>query len=185
MDHSRTAVRLEPRNPFAQFDLGAALFEHGAPTNALVHLAEAARLLPNGYDRNYNAVDLHFILAAAQYRLALYPQCIQSTETVLRLAPEHPRANYMMAMAQAWSGETASTLPFFEKAAKSEPRLAQLPDYFDLLSRNYVSQGMYEEGLKVSERAYSLAVAAGRGQQAARLQQRAAECRRLGAKGKS
>ena len=182
MEHSRTAVRLEPRNPFARFDLGAALFEHGDPTNALVHLAEATRLLPNGYDRNYNAVEMHFLLAETQYRLDLYPQCIQSTETVLRLAPEHPRANYMMAMAQAWTGETALTLPYFEKAAKSEPRLGQLPDYFDVLSKNYVSQGSYDEGLKTSERAYQLAVAAGRSQQAAKLQQRAAECRRRGAK---
>jgi tetratricopeptide (TPR) repeat protein len=185
MEHFRTAVRLEPRSPFAQFDLGAALYEHGDPTNALVHLAEAARLLPNGYDRNYNAVDMHFLLAETQFRLALYAQCIQSAATVLRLAPEHPRANYMMAMAQALTGETALTLPYFEKAAKSEPRLAQLPDYFDLLSRNYVSQGMYDEGLKMSERAYQLAVAAGRSQQAAKLQQRAEECRRRGAKGKS
>jgi len=182
MEHSRTAVRLEPRNPFAQFDLGAALFEHGDPTNALVHLTEATRLLPNGYDRHYNAVEMYFILAEVQYRLGLYAQCIQSTEAVLRLAPEHARANYMMAMAKAWSGDTVLTLPFFERAAKSESRLAQLPDYFDLLSRNYVNQGSYDEGLKASERAYQLAVAAGRSQQAAKLQQRAAECRRLGAK---
>ncbi len=93
MEHSRTAVRLTPRNPFAQFDLGAALFEHGDPTNALVHLTEATRLLPNGYDRHYNAVEMYFILAEVQYRLGLYAQCIESCEVVLRLAPEHARAN--------------------------------------------------------------------------------------------
>ena len=184
MDHSRTAARLEPRNPFAQFDLGAALFEHGDPTNALAHLAEAARLLPNGYDENYNSVEMHFILAQTQSRLALYDQCIPSVETVLRVAPEHPRANYMMAMARAWIGETRSALPFFEKAAQSEPRLAQLPDFFDLLSRNYLSQGLYDEGLKASETASRLAAEAGRSQQAAKLQQRAEECRRRGAAGK-
>ena len=63
--------------------------------------------------------------------------------------------------------------------AQSEPRLAQLPDYFDLLSKNYVSQGLYDDGLKTSERAYRLAAAAGRSQQAARLQQRAEYCRNL------
>jgi tetratricopeptide (TPR) repeat protein len=184
VEHSRTAVRLEPRNPFAQFDLGAALFEHGDLTNALDHLAEAARLLPNGYDENYNAVEMHFILAQTQYRLALYAQCIPSVETVLRVAPEHPRANYMMAMARAWIGETRSTLPFFEKAAQSEPRLAKLPDFFDLLSRNYLSQGLYDEGLKASETASRLAAEAGRSQQAAKFHQRAEECRRRGAAGK-
>jgi carbamoyltransferase len=72
-----------------------------------------------------------------------------------------------------------------EKAAQSEPRLAQLPDFFDLLSRNYLSQGLYDEGLKASETASRLAAEAGRSQQAAKLQQRAEECRRRGAAGKS
>jgi hypothetical protein len=90
----------------------------------------------------------------------------------------------MMAMARAWIGETRSTLPFFEKAAQSEPRLAKLPDFFDLLSRNYLSQGLYDEGLKASETASRLAAEAGRSQQAAKFHQRAEECRRRGAAGK-
>jgi tetratricopeptide (TPR) repeat protein len=180
MEHTRTAVRLEARNPFAQFDLGAALAEHGDLTNAVVHLAEAARLLPNGYDRTYNAIEMHLILAQTQYRLALYAQCIPALETVLRLAPEHARANYLMAMTRAWLGETRPTLPFFEQAVHAEPHLGQLPDFFDLLSRNYLNQGLYDEGLKTSEQAARLAATAGRSQQAAKLQQRAEECRRRG-----
>jgi len=183
MDHSRTAVKLEPRNPFAQFDLGAALFDHGDPTNALPHLAEAARLLPNGYDRNYNSVEMHFLLAQVQYRLALYAQCIPSAEAILRVEPGHARGNYLMAMARAWTGETSQTLPFFEKAIQGEPRLGQLSEFFDLLSRNYVTQGRYDDGLKAAEKGARLATAAGHAQQAALLDRRAQECRgRLGAK---
>lgn len=178
VEHSRTAVRIEPHNPFARFDLGAALFEHGDFTNALIHLAEAARLLPNGYDQNYSAQEMHFILAQTQYRLALYAECVPALETVLRLTPEHPRANYLMAMARVRLGETRSTLPYLQQAIRSEPPLAQLPDFFDLLSRNYVSQGAYDEGLKASEKASRLAVKAGHSQQAAKLDQRAQECRR-------
>jgi tetratricopeptide (TPR) repeat protein len=185
LEHTRTAVRLEPRNPFAQFDLGAALSEHGDLTNALVYLTEAAWLLPNGYDQNYNAAEMHFILAQTQYRLAQYAECIPTLEVVLRVAPEHPRANYLMAMARAWLGETRATLPYFEQAAKAEPRLGNLPDFFDLLSRNYLSQGLYDHGLRTSEKAARLAAEAGRSQQAAKLQQRAEECRRRGAAGKS
>jgi tetratricopeptide (TPR) repeat protein len=178
MEHSRTAARLEPRNPFAQFDLGAALFEHGDPTNALPHLAEAARLLPHGYDQNYTAVEMHFILAQVQYRLGLYSQCVPSAEAVLRVQPGHPRANYLVAMARACAGETTSTLPFYDKAVQGEARLGQLCEYFDLLSRNYVSQGAYDEGLKAAEKGSRLATEAGRTQQAAALQQRAEECRK-------
>ena len=59
-----------------------------------------------------------------------------------------------------------------------------MPDFYDLLSRNYLSQGLYDEGLKVSEKASRLATEAGRSQQAAKLKQRAEECRRRGATGK-
>jgi tetratricopeptide (TPR) repeat protein len=179
MEHSRTAVRLEPSNPFARFDLGAALFEHKDFTNAAIHLAEAVRLLPNGYDRQYNALEMNSLLALTQSQLARYDQCIGPLETVLRLEPEHPRANYLMAMARAKLGETQTALPFFDHAVRADPSLAQQPDFFDLLSRNYASQGLYHEGLKASEKGSRLAVQAGHGQQAAKLQQRAEECRRL------
>jgi tetratricopeptide (TPR) repeat protein len=182
IEHSRTAVRLEPRNPFAQFDLGAALFERGDFTNALPHLAEAVRLLPNGYDRQYNAIDMHTLLALTQSRLARFEECGHSLEAILRLAPEHPRANYLMAMIRARRGETQAALPFFDHAVRADPALARLPDFFDLLSRNYAKQGLYDEALKASERASRLAVEAGRGEQAAMLRERADECRRrLGA----
>ncbi len=182
MEHTRAAVRLEPHNPFARFDLGAALVEQGDLTNALVHLAEAVRLLPNGYDRQYNAVEMNSLLALTASRLGHYDECVHALETVLRLAPDHPRANYLMAMTRARLGETQTALPFFDHAIHADSSLAQLPDFFDLLSRNYVSQGLYDQGLKASEKANRLAVEAGRGQQAAWLQARAEECRRhLGA----
>ena len=72
-----------------------------------------------------------------------------------------------------------------DQAVHSEARLGQLPDFYDLLSRNYLSQGLYDDGLRTSEKAARLAVQVGRSQQAARLQQRAEECRRRGATGKS
>ncbi len=148
LEHSRTAVRLEPHNPFARFDLGAALFEQGDFTNAVIHLAEAVRLLPNGYDRQYNAIEMNSLLAMTQSRLAHYDQCIGPLETVLRLAPEHPRANYLMALVRARLGQTEAALPFFDHASRADPSLAQLPDFLDLLSRNYVSQGLYRRRLE-------------------------------------
>jgi tetratricopeptide (TPR) repeat protein len=178
MDHTRTALRLEPHNPFARFDLGAELVEQGDLTNALIHLAEAVRLLPNGFDRQYNVIEMNSLLALTQSRLAHYDQCIAPLQRVLRVAPEHARANYLMAMARARLGETQTALPFFDHAIHADPSLAQIPDFLDLLSRNYVSQGLYDEGLKASEKASRLALEAGRREQAAKLQDRAEECRR-------
>ena len=175
--HTRAAVQLEPNNPFARYDLGFALAEQGDRSNALPHLAEAVRLLPNGFDRQYNAVEMNFFLALTHYQLEHYGQCIPALATVLRLAPDHARANYLMAMARAWLGETQTARPFFDQAVRSEQHLAQLPDFYDLLSRNYVKQGLYDQALKTSQAAYKLAVQAGRGPQAARLQERVEYCR--------
>jgi tetratricopeptide (TPR) repeat protein len=185
MEHMQAAVQLDPRNAFAQFDLGTALRNQGDLSNAVVHLQEALRLLPGGYDAVYNATDMNFTLAEAYFGLSLYPESILAFEEVLRRNANHAEANYMMALAKAWLGETDATLPYYETAIRSEPQLSRQPDYYDLLSRNYLSQGLYEEGLKASEKAARLAVEAGRSQQAAKLQQRAEECRRRGATGKS
>ena len=177
-EHLERAVKLEPNNAFARFDLGTVLGLRGDLTNAVMHLAEAVRLLPNGYDRQYNAVDMNYELAEARYRLKLYSECVPPLDAVLRRAPNHGRANYLMAMTKAWLGETDSTLPYFENAARSEPRMAQLPDYYDLLSRNYVKEGLFAKGFDASQKGYELAIAAGRSDQATRLQQRAEYCRK-------
>jgi tetratricopeptide (TPR) repeat protein len=177
LEHSQAAVRLEPHNPFAQHDLGLELAHSEDFSNAIPHLAEAVRLQPDGYDRQYSVVNLNYPLAEAYYHLSLYAQTVEVLETVLRHNPTHPPANYLMALARAWLGETDTTASYFNAAVRSQPRLAQAPDYYDLLSRNYVKLGLYAEGLKLSQKAYQLAVAAGRSGQAAALQQRAEFCR--------
>ena len=116
-----------------------------------MHLAEAVRLLPKGYDQEYNAVEMHFVLAMTQYQLGLWGPCTNSLRTVLRLAPTHARANYAMAMARARLGETESARPFFEQAVRGESELAQSPDFYDVLSANYVQQGAYGPALKAAE----------------------------------
>ena len=177
LEQSQAAVRLEPQNAFAHHDLGVELASSGDLSNAIPHLAEAVRLLPNGYDRQYSAINMGYALAEAYYQLKLYAQSVLVIDTVLRHNSRHPQANYLMAMARASLGETDTTSPYFDAAVQAQPRLAQLPDYYDLLSRNYVNRGLYSEGLKLSQKAYQLAVAVGRRSQAAALQQRAESCR--------
>ena len=179
LEHTRTAVALDPQNGFAQFDLGTALADEGDLTNGVVHLSEAVRLLPNGYDRQYNAVDMYLTLGLTTYRLGDFSRSISALEKVLSLAADQPRANYLMALAMASLGQTDAASPYFERAVRTETELAKLPDFYDLLSRNYVEQGLYAEGLKLSEKACRLATAAGRGAQAAKLQQRADLCRKM------
>ena len=175
--HSETAVRLEPRNGFAHFDLGSALAERGDLTNAAIQMAAGIELLPNGYDRQYNVVDMNFALAMVRFRLGLYTEVLPPLQRVLNIATNYSRANFLMAMTLAATGETESALPFYQRAIQSDPSLARSPDFQELLSRNYIKQGAYSAALRLAEEAIPLAIAAGRQQQAARLQQTVDYCR--------
>jgi tetratricopeptide (TPR) repeat protein len=181
-DNRRT---FETRNPFAQFDLGEALRNQGDLSNAVLHLREAVRLLPDGSGRQYDAAEMNFTLAEAYYGLSLYPESVPVLEQVLRRNAGHAGANYMMAMAKAWLGETDATFPYYERAIRSDPQLAAVPNYYDVLGRNYVKKGLYADGLKASEQACRLAVQAGRPKQAAVLRERVEQCRRLLARAKT
>jgi tetratricopeptide (TPR) repeat protein len=177
LEHTRAAVRLEPRNPFARFDLGQALLADHDLTNAVVHFAEAVRLLPNGYDRQYNAVEMNYVLAETYYQLDRFTEVIPHLDAALSRAPADPKANFLMAMTRAWLGETETTTSFYQQALRSSPDLAKFPDYFDLLSRNFLKLGGYTEGLAAAEKGAQLAANLGRSEQAARLRQRAEFCR--------
>jgi tetratricopeptide (TPR) repeat protein len=177
-EHLDKAVQLEPNNAFARSDLGTVLMIGGDLSNAVVHLAEAVRLLPNGFDRQYNVIDMNLQLAEVNCRLNRFSNCLPALKMVLQRAPEHGRANFLMAMAMAWLGETEATSSYFENATKADPGLLQVPDYYDLLSRNYAREGRFAQSLKAAEKGYQLAVAAGRADQAARLRQLADYCRK-------
>jgi tetratricopeptide (TPR) repeat protein len=178
LGHLREAVRLEPENGFARYDLGRALMLRGDPTNAARHFAEAVRLLPTGYDRLYNAVGMNYALGEAYYGMSAYDRAIPVLQAVLRLEADHARANYMLAMALSWTGETDATAACYERAIRSDPKLGRLPDYHDLQSRNLMKEGRWAEARDAAEAGARLARAAGRSEQAAKLEKRAAECRR-------
>jgi tetratricopeptide (TPR) repeat protein len=173
----QTAVRLAPENAFARFDLGVALAAQNDLPSALGHLREAVRLMPHGFDRLYNPADMQFALAEVYFRLARYAESVGTLEGVLRTSPAHAPANYLMALARGFLGETVTTVPFYERAARADPRLAALPDYYDLLSRNYLKNGAYAQALECSEKGCQLALAAGRAKQADALRARAEFCR--------
>jgi tetratricopeptide (TPR) repeat protein len=177
VQHTQTAIRLEPRNPFAQFDLGFALFERKDFSNAVPHLAEAARLLPKGFDRVYNATDINYLLGEANYRLERFGEAVPPLLEVIARTTNHARANFLVAMSKAWLGETDTSNEFYKRAIAAQPEMARLPDYYDLLSRNYLNNGDKANALVFAEKAHSLALAAGRTDQAARLQQRLEYCR--------
>jgi tetratricopeptide (TPR) repeat protein len=177
LGHLQKAVQLEPENGFAQFDLGMVLAVKGDLTNAEIHLEKAIQILPNGYNRIYNSVDMNYALGETRYRLGHYADCIYPLNKVITIGTNHARGNFLMAMSRAWIGETDTAIPFFAEAVKRDERMAQLPDFYDLLSRNYISKAQFKEGLEAAEKGESLAKHAGRMEQAAKLQERVILCK--------
>ncbi len=177
LEHLQTAVRLAPENAFARFDLGVALAGQNDLSNALGHLQQAVQLMPHGFDRLYNKADMGFALAEVYFRLARYADSVETLEGVLRTSPNHAPANYLMALARGFLGETVTTFSYYERATRADPGLAALPDYYDLLSRNYIKNGAYSQALECSEKGCQLALAAGRAKQAEALRSRAEFCR--------
>jgi tetratricopeptide (TPR) repeat protein len=177
--HLLRAIQLEPANAFARFDLGRLLATTGRRTEADPHLAEAVRLMPDGYDRHYTAVDLRYALAENRYHLARYPECTPLLREVVQRDPSHARAHFLLAMTLAWQGETQTTRPHYDSALKLDPFMSRLPDYFDLLSRNYLDQGLLPEAEQAASQGLRLALDAGRADQAARLRERIQLCRQV------
>ncbi len=177
MAHTQEAVRLEPGNPFAQYDLGMALGEMEDRTNAVKHLSEAVRLIPNGFDSQYNPVDMRFSLAKVLYCMGNAQQCLPVLLELLQRAPAHTEANYLMAMALVCQGKNEESRPYYQKAVAANPALAKLPDYYDLLSRDYYGKKDYVAALSAAEKAHQLAYNSGRSDQSVKLQQRIVQCR--------
>jgi tetratricopeptide (TPR) repeat protein len=159
-----------------------ALMFQGNFSNAIPHLARASELMPKGYDSQYNAVDINYHLGSAYYRVGQYQKCANALQNVLRFSTNHAEGNFMLAMAMAYQGETSATAPYYQRAISSKPPLARLPDYYDLISLNYLQKGNAEEALKASELSLKLAQEAGRNDQAAKLQQRIQQCLALAKK---
>lgn len=175
--HAQEAVRLESMNPFAQYDLGMAMMEMGDGTNAAIHLAEAVRLLPNGFDSQYNAVDMRFSLAKVLYNLGNAQECRRMVQELLQRVPAHAEGNYLMAMTLIQQRQGEESMPYYQKAIEASPGLAKLPDYYDLLSRDYFDKKDYAAALSAAEKAYGLVCNTRRSDQSARLQRRITQCR--------
>ena len=90
-------------------------------------------------------VPAHFGLAATFYRAFLYDKALPELTTVLRLEPQNPQANFMMADILAFQRKFAQAEPY-AKAALHGPQ-SNLPLAHALLGKIYGSQGRTPEAI--------------------------------------
>jgi len=112
----REAVRIEPRFPISQYNLGLALIVVGRKEQAFEHLAAAARLDPGNADAQFN-LGVFFL---QQERWADAAQCFAAT---LKLRPDFAPAHFRL-------GQTQVHLEKFPEAATQLRQALRLKNDF-------------------------------------------------------
>lgn len=162
MEHYGKAFEIEPNDPRVHHDLGMALLHQGDNTQAIKHLSEALRIIPDGISKQYNAADMNYNLGLALFRDG---QIEESTVHLFRAAdiePKNSKFHYYLAMVLAAQGEIKQTLEHYEEAVRIEPAIDNSPTIHDLLGMSYAKAGQFQNAILSAEKALEIAKATGK-----------------------
>ncbi len=159
--HLSKAIQLDPGNPRAHHDLGMALLHQRKFDQAISHLSEALRRIPEGLDKQYNVVDMHHNLGQA----FLYKGDSKEAEVYLSRAvlldPNRPELHYSLALALVDQGKIDETLRHYSKAVRLNPGVDTSPMLHQLLAMKYAEARRFREAILAAEKALKLARATG------------------------
>ncbi len=173
--HTAEALRLDPGDGCAHYDLGMALRHQGQLEVAIQHLREAVRLLPAGVDRRYNPVDMHCSLADALLANGQVPESMPVLTRALSLDPKSPRTHYLLALSLAAQQNNEEALKHYSLARAERPELDTSPELHMMLSVNYAEAGQIRQALTSAQKALELAQARGDANLVATISQRMKE----------
>ena len=172
MAHLSTALRLDPDDVCALYDLGMALLHQGEYEQAETHLAGALRRAPNGIDEQYNPVDMHYNLGQALARQGKFSEATLHFSEAVRRDPDNAKLHYGLAMALVAQGNIEETLRHYSKALELQPDIKESPGLHNLLAMSYASAGRFREAVLAAEKALRVARAAGMHELAREIEQR-------------
>ena len=159
--HSLQALRLEPENGAAYYDVGMARLHQRQFDAAVQHLSEAVRLLPQGRDFQYNPVNMRLNLARALLFKGELTKAAGHLNTALKLDPENATVNYELAQALAAQGDVRGSLKHYVRAVRLEPKVDTSPTLHAVLGSHFARAGRFREALASAHKALQLALAAG------------------------
>jgi tetratricopeptide (TPR) repeat protein len=172
MAHLEKAIKLDPDNALVHHDLGMALLHQRKYDQAAKHLSEALRRMPQGIDKQYNAVDMHYNLGLALFYSGDFSRSTVHLSEAVRLSPAEGKLHYDLAVALAAEGKTDDALRHYAKAISIEPTLDKSPLVHFLLARRYANEGQLQKAILSADKAFNLALAAGDQQLALQIKER-------------
>ena len=161
MAHYYAALKANPNDPRVHHDLGMALLHQRQFDQAIEHLSEALRIMPNGLDKQYNPVSMHFSLALALSYAGRSEEAITHFSEVLRLDPNNAPAHYRLALELAQQRDLEGSLKHYAAAVQLKPNIDTSPTLHYLMAINYAESRRFHEAVLSAEKALSLANAAG------------------------
>jgi tetratricopeptide (TPR) repeat protein len=166
------ALRLDPNDACAHYDLGMALMHQAQFDAALPHLAQAVRLMPEGFDRRYNPADMQYALASAWIAKGDFTQAGAALLKAAAADPKKAEIQYTLALTLAAQGLIDEPLKAYTLARSLRPDLDTAPQFHDLMSLNYAKAGRYSEAFESAQKSLNLAQAGGQGDLARELRDR-------------
>jgi tetratricopeptide (TPR) repeat protein len=159
--HTTEALRLEPNDGFAHYDLGRALVEEGKLDLAAAHFAAAVRLMPTNFSLLYNPAEMHCSLGEVLLAKARPNEAAEVLTRAVGLDAKNGRAHYYLALAEAAQGLLDAPLQHYSIACSLQPAVDTVPELHYLLSVNLARAGQTPEALKQARKALELAEARG------------------------
>lgn len=172
MAHLEKAIKLDPDNALVHHDLGMALLHQRKYDQAVNHLSEALRLMPQGIDKQYNAVDMHYNLGLALFYSGNISRSTVHLSEAVRLSPAEGKLHYDLAVALAAEGKTDDALKHYSKAISIEPALDKSPILHHFLAIRYANEGQLRKAILSEEKALNLALATGDQQLSVQIKER-------------
>ncbi|MFH1881270.1 MAG: tetratricopeptide repeat protein [Planctomycetota bacterium] len=161
MEHYYRAIQLNPDGPRIHHDLGMALLHQRKFDEAVKHLSEALRRMPDGLDKQYNAVNMHHNLGRALFYTGKSKQALVNFSEAVRLDPNHAEAHYSFALALAEQRDLDQALRHYSEAVRLKPGVDTSPTLHYLLAMNYGETRQFRQASLFAQKALDLAHAAG------------------------
>jgi len=154
MEHYYKAIQLNPADPRIHHDLGMALLHQRKFDEAVKHLLEALRRMPDGLDKQLNLGRLLFYTGKSKQALVNFSEAV-------RLDPNHAEAHYHLALALAEQRDLDQALRHYSIAVRLKPGVDTSPTLHYLLAMNYGETRQFRQASLFAQKALDLAHAAG------------------------